>query len=84
MWRFWQCSPERQELKVARWPTNEVHLMIRKPNGPQQTESVFELDLLCDIHLNLRAWCYGFTDRVPRGSRLLWRGGRIMGRSTRH
>lgn len=39
---------------------------------------------LYDIYLNLREWWYGFSNRVPPGSRLSWRGGRITGYSTRH
>ena len=39
---------------------------------------------LYDMYLNLREWWYGFSNRVPHGSRLFWRGGRITGHSTRH
>jgi len=39
---------------------------------------------LYDIYLNVKEWLYAFSNRVPHGSRLFWRGGRITGHSTRH
>jgi len=37
-----------------------------------------------DIFLNTYEWFYGFWHRVPKGSTLKWRGGKITGHETRH
>lgn len=37
-----------------------------------------------DIVLNAKEWLYGFFHHVPSGSRMLWRGDKIVGHITRH
>jgi hypothetical protein len=39
---------------------------------------------LGDIWLNTKEWFYGFLNRVPSGSGIIWRGDRIVGHTSRH